>query len=107
VALIGDNPGAVAVMVVDPNDTGLTVNATFCWPAPNRKVPGTVATAGLLDVRVKLVTDDTGEERLRTSVPVDVRPVIANGFGVSVPEFPTVIFEVAVPRPGAEAVIVN
>ncbi len=68
------HPGVTAVMVTDPGATPVTGTVTVPEPAAGLSVAGTVATAGLLEVRVTVTPPDGGGERL--SVRSWVEPAV-------------------------------
>lgn len=98
-------PGALALMVVEPAPTDVTGTGTLLWPGPKLTVAGTVAAAGLLELRVTV----KGSEPLWVSVRFPEAPTI-NPRGdprkLMVGPLPTVTVWLAEDNPVPEAVMI-
>lgn len=70
---------ALAVIVTDPAATPVTGTDTLLKPAPMLTIAGTVATVGVLELRLTVSAAAAGAERLRVrfwvAVPLMVRLV--------------------------------
>jgi hypothetical protein len=77
VALALASPGELAVIVADPADKPVTGTGRLVAPVEKVAVPGTVATAGLLELRDTVNPDAAAVERLRVrfcvALPLIVR----------------------------------
>jgi hypothetical protein len=106
------NPVADAVIFAVPAAIPETGTVALDAPCANVTEGGTVAAAGLLDVRVAVIPDAAGEESIKTRVP-DVPGVSDRLAGEKlivglpgVPPLPTITSPVAGERPDAMPVMV-
>ncbi len=63
-------PGALAVILTEPAEMPVTVTDVLVTPAPKLTVAGTVATAGLLELRFTASPVESGAESCKTRFPV-------------------------------------
>src|SRR5271165_3294621 len=100
-AVASANPGALALITADPVTPRVTLKLMTWVPAETGRLGGTVATLGLFDVRVNVVSLCPGAERVSVSVPSVAGLWMVRLAGDSVATRPTVTRPVAVAKPAA------
>lgn len=107
-ALALEYPGALAMMVVDPADIPVTVTTAVDEPAAKLAVGCTVATPGLVELKLTVNPEAAGADRIREKVLVPVPAMVAlDGEKLIVPvEVATCTTWLAEFQPLAEAVMV-
>ncbi len=76
-ALALEYPGALAMMVVDPADTPVTTTVALEEPAMKLAVGCTVATPGLVELKLTVNPEAAGADRIREKVLVPVPAMVA------------------------------
>ena len=75
-AFVAEIPDALAVILADPAETPVTGTEMLVPPAPKVTVTGTVATAGLLELKLTASPVEMGAERSKARFPVVPPPIV-------------------------------